>query len=72
MKRTEAEREIKRVCRYEYLRDSENVNAFGSPMGPLHFYVWLENRRPDLLDFRCRGGKYQVVAGWVGGIRPPD
>jgi len=29
------------------------------------FYTWLETNRPDLLDFSCRGNKWQRVQGWL-------
>lgn len=65
MKRADAEREIKRAYQYEYLKEPDTIPASDSPAGALHFYGWLRNRHPDLLDFRCSGDKYQVVAGWV-------
>jgi len=33
---------------------------------PLVFYGWLEENRPDLLDFRFSGSdKYQLVKTWA-------
>lgn len=29
------------------------------------FYGWLAKERPELLSFRCAGGKWQRVRGWL-------
>jgi hypothetical protein len=31
----------------------------------LGFFLWLEKNRPDLLDFECRGDRYQYVMAWI-------
>ena len=69
MKRSDAQRKIVRVYRYQYLKEPNSINAAESPAGALHFYGWLRNNRPDLLDYRCSGDKYQDVAGMVEDIR---
>ena len=71
MKRREAEREIVKVYRYEYLKLDDSVNAAESTMGALPFYTWLQRNRPDLLEFRYSGDQYQIVAGWVESLRTP-
>ena len=69
MKRRDAERAIISVYRYEYLKLGDSVNAKESTMGALPFYTWLQNNRPDLLEFRYSGDQYQIVAGWIVGLR---
>lgn len=69
MKRREAEVAIVSVYRYEYLKCDNSVNAAESTLGALPFYTWLQQNRPDLLEFRCSGDQYQTVAGWIGRLR---
>jgi hypothetical protein len=42
-----------------------------NPMAPLMFYTDLCARRPDLLDFRCKGDPYHLIAGWITGEDRP-
>ena len=34
-------------------------------MAPLTFYMHLQNRRPDILNFRHKGDPYQTVKCWL-------
>ena len=34
-------------------------------MGGFLFFRYLQNERPDLLDFRGVGDKWQIVHGWL-------
>lgn len=36
-----------------------------SNMAGLLLHSYLQNYRPDLLKFRCKGDKYQRINGWV-------
>ena len=31
----------------------------------LGFYLQLEKEHPELLKFKCRGDKYQIVKAWL-------
>ncbi|MCH7776527.1 MAG: hypothetical protein IH878_08320 [Gemmatimonadetes bacterium] len=31
----------------------------------LAFFVFLQSEKPDLLDFRCRGDKWQIIHAWL-------
>jgi hypothetical protein len=33
--------------------------------GGMLFFTYLQNYRPDLLEFRASGEKWQVVHGWL-------
>lgn len=33
--------------------------------GGMLFYGWLEKERPEALNFRASGDKWQVVHGWL-------
>jgi hypothetical protein len=34
-------------------------------MGGFVFFGYLQKERPDLLDFRAVGSKWQIVHGWL-------
>ena len=38
-----------------------------NPMAPLMFYGHLCDRQPELLDFRCKGDPYCLIASWLTG-----
>jgi hypothetical protein len=42
-----------------------------NPIAPLMFYTDLCARHPDLLDFRCKGDPYHLIAGWITGEDRP-
>ena len=69
MGKPEVEREIVRIYRYEYLRQSDAINAAESPDGALKFYEWLENHHSEVLEYDCGSDKYQDVAAMVEHIR---
>ena len=69
MKRSDAKAAIISVYRNVYLKCENSVNAAESTWGALPFYTWLQQNRPDLLEFRCSGDQYQTVAGWIGRLR---
>lgn len=56
----EARRQILEVWRtWEGKSESDN------PMHKLEFYGWLCQNRSDLLQFRGKGDKWQIVNGWL-------
>lgn len=36
------------------------------PAGILLFYTWIQNNRPELLNWRCRGDQYQMMKVLLG------
>jgi hypothetical protein len=56
--------EAKRLVLAEWRRWRDPAER-ASTMAPLAFYNDLKERRPDLLEFKFGGDKYQIVAGWV-------
>lgn len=60
MKIKEAETQI----HIEWNQWSKKEDKDSSLIG-LTFYNYLEKNRPDLLNFRCRGDKYQRINSWV-------
>ncbi len=65
MEKSDVERNIVRIYRYEYLRQPDAINAAESPDGALHFYGWLKDHHSEVLEYHCDGDKYQDVAGMV-------
>lgn len=63
MKIADAKTQIEELfLRWESIGDGKD--KYGNHFG-LHFYLWIENNRPDLLTFRYSGDKYQPINGWV-------
>jgi hypothetical protein len=60
MKKADAKRAVIRF--YEIWKSN---NDSTSAAAPLIFYGVLQKERPELLDFRCSGDKYQVIAAWL-------
>ena len=45
----------------------EHAGTRSNPIAPLMFYTDLCVRHPHLLEFRCKGDPYHLIAGWVTG-----
>ena len=65
----EAKDEKKEDARLAVLREYDrwakaNPND-AKKMGGFVFFAHLEKERPDLLDFRAVGSKWQIVHGWL-------
>jgi hypothetical protein len=62
MTRKEAEQAIRTEWRV-WARRNNIVDADGQVA--LVFYGYIQQNRPDLLDFRYPGDKWQIVHGWL-------
>jgi hypothetical protein len=49
----------------EYDRWAKDHPNDAKKMGGFVFFGYLEKERPDLLDFRAVGSKWQTVHGWL-------
>jgi hypothetical protein len=49
----------------EYDRWAKDRPNDAKKMGGFVFFGYLEKERPDLLDFRAVGSKWQTVHGWL-------
>ena len=49
----------------EYDRWAKKHPNDAKKMGGFVFFGYLEKERPDLLDFRAVGSKWQTVHGWL-------
>ena len=49
----------------EYDRWAKEHPNDAKKMGGYVFFGYLEKERPDLLDFRAVGSKWQTVHGWL-------
>ena len=49
----------------EYDRWAKDHTSDAKKMGGYVFFAHLEKERPDLLDFRAAGSKWQIVHLWL-------
>lgn len=55
--------EAKRAILLEWRQWSERTGNFN--VDGLRFFGFLRTERPDLLNFRSSGDKWQVISGWL-------
>ena len=60
MKKEEARRKVLR----EYDRWAKDHPDNATKLGGFIFFGYLDKEKPDLLDFRAVGSKWQIVHGW--------
>ncbi len=64
MRRKEAQRLVEDLYLNDYLNLPDAVNA--TEVEARHFYKWLEQNRPEALEFRFSGAsRYLIIFGWV-------
>jgi hypothetical protein len=57
--------EAKRAVLSEYDSWAKKHSNAANMMGGFLFFRYLQEERPDLLDFRAAGSKWQIVHGWL-------
>ena len=57
--------EARRTVLTEYDRWAKQRPNQASMMGGFLFFRYLQEEKPDLLDFRAAGNKWPIVHGWL-------
>lgn len=60
----------KNLIRSEYIKwlNLNNEKADGRSENRFIFFGWLQKNKPDLLEFRCKGDKWQTVNVMLSGL----
>lgn len=57
-------REIEALFRY-WVADRSGTLPYIGQDGGLIFFGWIQKNRPDVLDIRCSGDRWQHVSAWL-------